>query len=407
MNSYRSTTVFPIYTESNTTSLLGNTSNNQNDACVDGNRYRIIFIVCEVVWTIIVVISLWILASMIQYGRLKGKWKTNSRRGEMNGRIVFTSAVVALAFTFPRYLMDQVLFNAALIENNIVWCEVIMDISNSTYFVAMYPIYLFLWFRQRTFYSHPAMSRLTGKVVRGISWLTFAALSIGAIGVGSLFVFPEEYTSVSGQCVLIEVSNLNEEQQIIFFGSYYILFAFLVVAQFSLLGLFLYPMKRSNAIGKQSRRQSSNTTIMTSTNENSETEAPKPRRRPTRIHCCINIIRDAGKRFSEKGSSRKKIGSVERAIRRSVVCSIFSVASDLIAFAVVTLAVPNCVPRVLTNAIYDLAMFVSVLCILATFETYRDILTVFWHRGEGTERFFNSAGSSKDTTPKTKITTPV
>nr|XP_039271681.1 uncharacterized protein LOC120346096 [Styela clava] len=362
------------------------------DDGADQSTDQTIYIVCQGINSCLMVATLWILLCLVMYGVRTKKWAKKSKRSDMNGGMVYTASVIAVAATIPRYIADQIIFSAVYIDGALRWCEFFMDTGNATYFMALYPIYLFLWFRQKALYGHPAMKRLAGKCVSVFGWVTLVGLSLAAIGVGLMFVVPSDYTGSPNGCVVdLLKSNSSYSTDVPYRLSYYVLVVLLIVAQLSLLSLFIYPMVRSNAI-QNSRRLSQSSTKPYAIDNLDDIDG-LPGKKISRFRSYMSTIRDASRKISTS-SLGKKPNTVQKTIRRSVACASISMVSDVLAMAVVSFVIPQTVPRSLTNTVYDISTLVSVLSILATFSNYRDILTVCFRKSPsgGSEKLSQSGG---------------
>ncbi|XP_077973410.1 uncharacterized protein LOC144428279 [Styela clava] len=351
-----------------------------------------IYIVCQVINGCLMVVTLWILLCLVMYGVRTKKWAKKSKRSDMNGGMVYIASVIAVTASIPRYIADQIIFSAVYINGALRWCEVLLDIGNVTYFMALYPIYLFLWFRQKALYGHPAMKRLAGKCVTVFGWVTLVVLSLAAIGVVLMSVIPSDYTASPDGCVVnLLHSNASYSSDAPYRLRYYFLVVLLIVAQLSLLSLFIYPMIRSNAI--QNSRRLSQCSTKPYVIDNQDDSDRLPARRISRFRSYMSTIRDASRKISTS-SLGKKPNTVQKTIRRSVACALISMVSDVLAMAVVSFVIPQTVPRSLKNTVYDISTLVSVLSILATFSNYRNILTVFCRKSSsgGPENLSQSGG---------------
>lgn len=358
----------------------------------DENSWAI-FVICEIISCLLFIITLYVLLSMIAYGLKVNKWKS-SRKSDVNSGMIYTAAVISVALTIPRHIVNQVIFNVSTIPSAAQICEQLMDIGNGTYFCAMYSIYFFLWLRQRALYGHPAMRRLAGRCLSIFSWVTVFGLSAAAIGVCLFFIVPDNYTYAAEGCVIKEsVVNVSQSDELAFSGSYYSLIILLVVAQIALLCLFIYPMLRTSVIQNDKRastsRQSSKMSL-SSSNDDSIHGGRKKR--------WMASIRQVSRRLSS--SSTGKTNSIQKTIRRSIVCAAVSLISDTIATAIVLTAIPKDGSRALSNTVYDIGTTISVLCVLGTFESYKKILTVFCGRFMRSEKEDQVFSSVSEDTPK-------
>lgn len=308
----------------------------------------------------------WILTATLHYGLKNKKFKNIGRRRkkDLNGGTVYLSATMAVVCLLPRYFASQVvlLVSAHLVQNSS--CERTMDTANVCYSVSVTSAYLFLWFRQQSFYSHPVLGKLAGNAVKIISFMSLVVLSLAAATVALFFVLPISYKNSDHGCVLLNANeskfmngeSVAKNDNTIVYG----MFATLVFSQFLLLGLFINPLLR-----KKKFIQSPTKEMGPKTSQDSE----KQDKRRSRIGSAFTSARQFSKRVFNGNAN-----SIYKTIRRSVVCAMVALLTDLIAmlFAVM---VSNDTPRHVTNLVYDLSMLINVLCVLASFTKWLEIIT--------------------------------
>lgn len=127
-------------------------------------------------------------------------------------------------------------------------CNVSFGIGNLSFTLGTSFVYLFLWFRQRIFYIHPAFHFLRNKCVNVASigvilvWFVFVVLSSIFYIVYVRFTFNEIYNA----CLFSTHLSWQWFQGILIMWS-----AISTLMQLTLLGLFLYPLFRQESWRKQ------------------------------------------------------------------------------------------------------------------------------------------------------------
>nr|XP_039249422.1 uncharacterized protein LOC120327092 [Styela clava] len=316
--------------------------------------YSTFLVVCEVVNAFVFVSMLWIMISMIMHGSRTNKWK-KSGPSSMNSGMIYTACICVAALSLPRLILNGVIFHIQNIEGGLEWCEFVFDASDVTGYATLYPIYLFLWLRHRVIYNHPTVHALTGRFVKALSWVTIVGLTLMSIGVLLFLVIPTSYLATPQGCILDPKSDASM--------GYYVLAGLMILAQGLLLGLFIYPMVRTNEAQKQNSKLESNDRKASSTSgdlRNSEDSS-----KFDRLICW--------KRNNKK--PKKKANSVTRTIRRSTISAIITVITDLIIVAIATWIMPSTTPLAATNAFYSVGILINVFCALATFGSNEKILT--------------------------------
>ena len=297
-------------------------------------------------------------------------------------------------------------------------CEIVIDISFVVYFLCLLQVGLFLWFRQRYLYLQPSLQRLYSMFIKVLSWGCIAFFFLAGIGFVLYLTIPENFQASSNGCLPIK-----EDKPLV----YYFLASALVLAEFVLIFLFIYPLYH--------HRRSHGTTFFTKTESNnspqSEISASKSTTMSTAFasECNHDIIKSKHDHSSSpvlhyinKSQSKtiskvsktivreKKLRSTKtgkkilRVMQRSVISACVCVISDILAFVVVSLFLPKGTLRSFRNVFYDINLIVNVLSLVFSFENYKKIFLALLVGKNSSSRSFFSLSSGVSGNEDSQIT---
>jgi len=195
------------------------------------------WIVCEGVLIFITLVTLYLLICLFRYANITkckpGKEITGSRKGTTLFQMCLLSVIMAIG----RLVADQAV--AFVGWQNDSGCSNAVTSSAVFYSLSLYPVYIFLWLRQSIFYASPVLSHVLNPAITFASWLTLIFMLFGGAVITVFYVVPElngwHYVASSTGCR--DISDLSGFELVPT-----ILVCFTVCFQFSLLGLFIYPL---------------------------------------------------------------------------------------------------------------------------------------------------------------------
>lgn len=287
---------------------------------------------CQVANACFVVATIWIILNLMLYLMKHRRRKNVVVANRLDGRKMYAVCLSSVILALPRLVMSQVMFYLPHFPDALQNCEILMDVWNVLYLIAVASSYGFLWFRQRTIYGLPMIREITGKLANIISWVLVLVMLSSYVTLFCVFSIPAIYSWNSKGCTLKR--NQTKHDMKARATRYYIITAVMIVWQIALVSLFVYPM--------------------------------------------ILIKRS---QFSIR--TRKKSGgikdSVKKAIRRSIICASVAAISDI---TTVTLAafIPLDYPVFMATTLYDVTLQINIFCIIATFGENVGILNVCYIR---------------------------
>jgi len=146
---------------------------------------------------------LWLTVSFFVYGLRTGKWEKAQVNNpvQVNAGSVYTAAVVSLIITLTHFLTGQVAFNLGYHDQYPYPCEAVMDATIITYKLTIISVNAFLWFRQRSLYQHPASKSFQKPWLFFVSWSSLLIIICGSSVAGFFFVKPSNYRNSRKGCI--------------------------------------------------------------------------------------------------------------------------------------------------------------------------------------------------------------
>ena len=367
---------------------------------------HLLWLISLLISIVLFIVALWLAATIGFYGFKTGKFysKKQSSRSECTMlRIMFSGAI----FVLPRLATTNILvwfgWESSLSQDQ--GCEIVIDISVVVYFLCLMHVGLFLWFRQRYLYLQPSLQRLYSMFIKVLSWGCIGLIFLSGIGFVLYLTIPRTFQASSNGCLPIK-----EDKQLV----YYLLASVLVLAEFVLIFLFIYPLYRhrrvhgtssfNNAESNNSSQSeisvSKSTPISTASKCNRHIMKSKHNTPSSPVLHHIN--KSQPKTISKPSQTivrTKKLRSTKtgqkilRVIQRSVISACVCVISDILAFAVVALFLPKGTLRSFRNIFYDINIIVNVLSLAFSFENYKKIFLALLVRKNSSSRSFFSLSS--------------
>ena len=216
--------------------MLISSSNNETNTTVFEQTKQFDWIFTLLVAIALIVIGLGLIVSLIHYGITTKKWRAIQRNNEekLNGGAVYTSMILCATLCVCYYISALVYLNIGYSHRSNKICNIVDDILKTLYALVIFAVNLFLWIRQRIFYTNCMLNINMNKFIRACSFVSIFVIFFGGI-FGLVFAnLPyNSYSTVEGCAYLPDEKKINS---IALFTSV----SFLTFGQFSLVGLFAY-----------------------------------------------------------------------------------------------------------------------------------------------------------------------
>ena len=200
------------------------------------------WILPETVNVIFILMTLWILFSLIYYGNKSKKWVTKTKKNfeKLNTGFILMAAVLCAVTALFRFISSQFVFNIGFSVTENKQCKIVFDASSISFCLACLAVFIYLWVRQLVFYTNRMLNIDFSKGLRFFSYLSIILISLNGLGSILANTIPIKVMSTLKGCVLIPLDSTASSIAIIV-GSLGMLFG-----QSILVGLLIYPLHKHN-----------------------------------------------------------------------------------------------------------------------------------------------------------------
>jgi len=280
-------------------------------ALMEHSSSQLEWYVAEVINSMAIFIVLWVGISLILFGVRTKKWQ-NGQANQLNAGNFYTSAVVAIFSPLLRLAADQAVFNLRSSKYySALLCEIVSDLTVAGYVISATCTYIFLWFRQHTLYQHPSMQQLRKRWLVNLSRFSFAFIICACVVTGVAFIWPMNYSKSLYGCKMKPRKSLTVWP--LYMGN-----GIGMVGQSLLMFLFLHPLRSA--------------------------------------------------------STRSIAVRIKAIIKRSSVCAVLTVFSDLISMVSLAFVVPDDATTHVTTTIYEINCLINIFSVLLSFEAWKSIV---------------------------------
>ena len=297
---------------------------------------------------------------------------------KFNAERVYSSVVFCAVLCFLRLITSLIQLNIHFDETDYWLCNSINDITAILYVFVSFSVYLFLWIRQRTFFSNNMLNGSFNKRVRHLSKLIIIPLALGTIGIVVGISVINSYDSHTEGCKYLPFSN-NEK-------AIFLLAVFFMIAlgQFIMFGLFVYALKKNGQQGWNPfrRKKKTNKNINIELNLSANTALPTlsfsiMRNEPTFGITSPKNLKASSKKISSETNIVNRVKSTEFAVntilRKTLYFALLSTFIDFVSFALSLFLIDNIGRRYITM-ILNISVFLNLVFVLFSFRIWRKIL---------------------------------
>ena len=319
----------------------------------------------------LIALSLWILFSLVHFGVKTGQWSKRQKRNadKLNTGWIYTSVVVCALMAVIRFITSQVAHNVGFGEDKNERCEKIGDALYVEYACVLFCIFVFLWLRQRTFFTNKMLNFGYNKILKVLSGSSIFVLFGAGLAVVIISAIPIGYSSSPIGCRYDSApGSLNA-------WSWKLCAITLVTGQVLMLVLLVYPLSK-NIDGLQQScfcisRQTDNSPNHTSSpslSSLSKSEAGSDLRNKQIILKPIS-----GLQFTKRSSD-----TVKKIMIRTVVFGFIAVLTDISLIVVLATSILNPknprLRRVMVT-LYDMNVFLNLMLVVMSFVTWKKMIT--------------------------------
>ena len=335
------------------------------------------WIIPMTVTALLMVATLYVAMSLVHYGTKTRKWssfQTNDVE-KLNAGMVYSLVLVCSVSCLFRFAVNIVHMNVGYEKGEDQLCEAILDTDFFAHSLVLYTEILFLWFRQRVFYTNAMLSFHITKFVKVLSVLSIVIISTCALSYSLYACLPHNFKASNEGC-LYEPKDESKTD----YGVYVSIV--LVTAQLMLLYLFIHPLRR------KSTKCFDLTKVFPKRKCNKDTSASISQlaKIPT---VSRNLDLDIGSlhRTNHQHSSPADPLSheVRLIMRKTVIIAFITTFMDVAAQLLFAFTGNLKFSLRYSYMVFDITVFLHLLFLILTFVTYKEILTSLFNRKENHE----------------------
>ena len=330
---------------------------------------------------VLTIITLYLLISIIHYGIKTKKWRSSetslSNIHKMNAGTVYTFLVFTAVMCLFRYVISLVHMLVGFEENQKRLCEAIADSAFVAYSMVLWCVFMFLWLRQRAFYTNRMLSIGTTRLVRVLSFGSIILITFSGLGYMLFFTIPKNYDSSPMGCIYVADDTLR-----LGYGIYVI--AVLFLAQLMLLCLFIYPVCKIHRLGHAEKKKSVSPSVKTldeseSTSKSQGSSTPfaeTSQLQNSEYNLDVLSRNQKQSSFSARPPSR----GIRKILTKTLVFAVLSTALDVLLQIFTKYATSGFEHRRFNIILFDIAAFFNLLFLVLSFVTSKKILFSFFYK---------------------------
>jgi len=311
-----------------------------------------------------------LLISIVDHGIKTKKWLQiqMSDSDKLNAGLVYSSLILCAIMCLLHYIASLAYLNLGFSLAEAELCDSISDVEHCFYVLALFQVELFMWFRQRAFYSNQMFQVHFSKTIRCISFLSIFVISTFSLVALIFVVLPNDHVANNG-CKFTPEKNAGND----FLRTYVISSIFMaVIGQSVLVGLLLFALRQTNKrMVDKVKPISSNCTACCLTNCTRGEQNVVKETTPAVSEAPDTI---PSLNFERSKSFRSSQSMVKRIMKKTLTFSIVSITADILV-AIMTFCITNPKEhRELVIAMEDINAFFNLLFILFSFVQWKEIV---------------------------------
>ena len=318
------------------------------------------------------ILTILVLSSLMHYGVKTKKWRQNpsSNKEKLNAGVVYVFLIICGFMCMFRYIANQVYMNVGFTQNENELCESVADTAFISYCLILWSVCMFLWCRQRAFYTNKMLSFNAPKLVRVLSFVSVILTNTTGFGYVLLFTIPVNYRSSENVGCVFNPDNTL----LVTYGIYPVML--ITLTQLILLYLFLYPLIKMNSFSFKSRwwgkpikpTHQQNISSERDRSDSASTSANNSMKRVSNLH--------RSKSLSEKPSGY----GIKLILKKTLLFAVLSTLFDVLLQIISSLVLSQQGHRRFSGVLFDIGAFFNLIFLVLSFATYKAMLTSFCTR---------------------------
>ena len=325
---------------------------------------------------VLLLLSSWVLISVMQHGIKTKKWSQiqASNEEKLSAGLIYTSVVVCATACLIRYILSLFYFNIGYSYEEDRLCDIFSDLLTICYAFVLLSSVLFSWSRQRLFYSNRMLNVNYTKAVRFFSQSSIVVIVVCGLGVLIFNVVPDDHPSSPEGCSYEVASDSLRIAQ------WVSIVLAIVLGQVVVLYLFVHALRsvRISTSKTQSRKRGGKDSTKVSTGSDhisisKEHVSANGRKKNKIIH--VQAVCDDG--TSQPGiptpsRSLSKTDPVKRILRKTFIFATISLVVDIL-IQVFSFFILSGNRRIVTTLL-NISAFLNLMLIVFAFKHYKRML---------------------------------
>ena len=123
--------------------------------------------------------TLFLLISIVHYGMKTKKWRQIQRydSDKLNAGLVYSTLLLCAVVCLLQYAASLAFLNIGFRSGEDELCDAVSHVEHCFYFLTLFSVELFLWLRQRAFYSNRMLNVHFSRTIRWVSFLSIFVIS--------------------------------------------------------------------------------------------------------------------------------------------------------------------------------------------------------------------------------------
>ena len=326
--------------------------------------------------TLLIAATFWILISLIHYGVRTGKWRQTetSQSEKLNTGMVYSSLILCAIMCICRYVVAYVHMSVGFVEGEDELCDSLSDATSCFYMFILLTTALFLWLRQRIFYTNSMLNVNYTRCVKFFSCSSILVIVLFGIAVLIFSTIHDDHPWSPEGCTYKPDDSLR---------IYYWIAIVVAVGfgQVSLMSLFVHALRKTRVpasnisfVKKQRKNSEFSKSVDTEVEQLNMSVAPggKDYKKTTKPQ--VNHNHSVVKKSKKLPNSKPSVDVVTVILRKTFFFAIASLLADiLIQVFSLFISTPGSHRRTVTT-LFSVNAFLNLLFLIFSFVQYKQLL---------------------------------
>lgn len=336
---------------------------------------KVDWIIPVTVHILLIGINIWILLSLLYYGRKTKRWNRTKKKSsdQFNMGAIYTSVVGCATVCLVYIISNLVYINVGFYPDSSKVCDSMADAVVGLYAFVLMSVGVFLWLRQRTFYNNFLLNADFSKCIRVFSSTSIVLIIGGGLCALVINTIPNDHIWSPDGCLYRPDNDLR----IAYWVSIVVAILF---GQSTLLGLFIYALKQSQSESSNTNDSFSGDTV------NDGVSTPYSGATPSRggvatskqsIPSTYSARRNRFKSTSQSSYSQadKQAKAVHEILKKTFIFAVLSTLSDIFFQVFIHYLTDPQGNRRISITLGTLNAFVHLIFMILSFVKCKTILT--------------------------------